>query len=212
MGIPFIDLYKDDACKPKFDEAIRGVNPVLITGTGHGNETLFTAQGYDKLLQKGKVEDAQLIYGRWLSLLSCRFGNSFDWWIEKGVSGMFGYTRDFYFVGSEYPNSVAVLFFDAHHSWDIGWMTMKTTEEVWAWNTQVWNRHISEAKPEVARYLVWDRDSRVFKGDWKTTPFSGVPPPPPKYKIKITGVNKESFWGRIQGKVLIEGEAELERI
>jgi len=210
LNIPYVDLQGNKAVKKYFVDAIKNYDPVLIVGTGHGNPTTFTGQNYNVLLTKFNLNDAELVKGRWLSLLSCEFGQSFDWWVAQGVKGIYGYNRTFVFSGEQYPNSVARLFFDAHHQFDLALFNLLSAKQAWDISTQIWNKYISEAPEDVARYLVWDRDSRVFMGDWNGNPFKPSPTPTEKkYKIILVGVDKARLWDKIKGKVEIEGECTL---
>jgi hypothetical protein len=212
LNIPYVDLQKSLAVKYYFDNTIKINDPILITGTGHGNSRVYTGQNYDVLLAKCNLQDAELVKGRWLSLLSCEFGQSFDWWYGQGVEGIYGYNRTFYFSGETYPDNTALLFFDSHHAFDLCLLDGLAAKDSWDKSTETWNHHIAEAPEDVARYLVWDRDSRVFMGDWNGNPFKPPTPSGKKYKILIVGVDKARLWDRVKGRVEIEGECTLEEL
>jgi len=209
LNIPYVDLEKTKATKKYFNQAIATYDPVLITGTGHGNPIIFTGQNYSPLLTKYDTKDARLIKGRWLSLLSCEFGQSFDWWIWQGVKGIYGYNRTFYFIAETYPNDIASMFFDAHHTFDLCLLDGLSAKEAFDKTVLTFNKYIANASEDVARHLVWDRDSMVFMGDWRGNPFKSEKE---RYKIILVGTNTARLWDRVKGRVEIIGECTLEEL
>jgi hypothetical protein len=93
--------------------------------------------------------------------------------------GFFGYNRAFYFVISAFPNGLAKPFFESHYAFDQKWIRGGKSKEAQADSNVAWDKAIAEAGPYARRYLIWDRDSRVFYGDPEIGPYVTAPPPPP---------------------------------
>jgi hypothetical protein len=174
-GYAYTDLYAGDAVKAKFDAAMGDRDVVYLCGTGHGNESLFTGQNTDVLLAKGYESDAKLLNGKSVSLLSCIFGASADWWVERGCKGFFGYNRVYYFIIGVYPNSRAGYFFTSHHAYDVAIIGGAKQGDAFKAAQDAYNKAIKDAPYwDVKSTLIWDRDSMVFKGDSEYAPFRPV--------------------------------------
>lgn len=184
LGIPYIDLEGMSAYKAAWDRAITENDAVMVCGVGHGNNSVYTGQNYQILLQKGSDSDAQLMAGRFGSFLSCEFGQALDWFVANGMKGAFGYKVTYYFVVSTFPDSYAAYFFKSHFTFDRAWLQGKTAAEAWDLCRAAYDQAIAEAPDTVARYLIWDRDGMVYAGDPSLGPYV---PPPPKYKCCACG-------------------------
>jgi hypothetical protein len=170
-GIKYVDLYAKDAVKLKFNSAVNDAKVVFIAGTGHGNTSMFTGQNYVPLLMKGNWFDARLVKGKWLSLLSCEFGDSADWWIQNGLNGFFGYNRTYYFNVDEFPDSRAKYFFDSHHMFNVSVLNGKTWQQAFDACIKAYNDAVVNAPYDCKYYLLWDRDSAVARGRMDGNPF-----------------------------------------
>jgi len=178
--IPVIDLYKADATKLKWDAAIKDQKAIMVCGVGHGNETRYTGQNQQDLLNATNPADLAMMKGKFGSFLSCVFGASVKKWIDAGMLGFYGYNRTFWFVTSTFPNASARPFFVSHFSFDRVWENRGTTDEAWTESDKVWIDELAKADAYTRQYLLYDYQSRVKGGDGKLGPYVG--PPPPKYQ------------------------------
>jgi hypothetical protein len=178
-GIPVVDLYQVDAIKAKWDGAIKDQNAILVGGCGHGNATQYTGQNVNVLLNSVKSADLDMMKGRWGSFLSCIFGRSARTFVDAGMRGFFGYTEEFWFATSAYPNSYAGPFFNSHYAFDQALLAGKSMREAWAACDAAWLAEIARSNPYTERYLIWDHDHMIMAGDPENGPY--LAPPEPKY-------------------------------
>jgi hypothetical protein len=177
LGYEYIDLYKDKANYDEFKKAMQQC--VMLSGSGHGNEEVFTGQNKQVLLHVKSIESKQIMYGKFGSFLSCSFGNTAEEFAKAGMLGFFGYMRTYYFLVS-FPDPraddiVAQKFFKSHFTFDIAWLERKSTKDAFKLCIKAYNDEIVKTNDyTVARYLIWDRDSAVFAGDPNLNPF-GTP-------------------------------------
>lgn len=177
-GVGVVDLNKEACTKENFDDAILNKNAVMVGGCGHGNQTTFTGQNYDELLNTGSGSDAELLRGRGGSFLSCEFGASAEHWINWGMKGFYGYDETVYIPASSFPNHDAELLFKAHYAFDGALLVGKTWGEAWDDSDDVWIACMKQATPYGQRILLYDYEIRVRAGDDNFKPYVEPPPPP----------------------------------
>lgn len=179
LGIPYINLEGQAVTKENYRKAIMEQDPIFICGVGHGNPNTYTGQ-YNEMLLDRSVESTQYLTGRSASFMSCQWGRASRFFVDLGCLGFYGYVEDFAFVVSSPPDSYAEPFMRAHMSWDKSILEGKTHRQAWEVSTFTWNLVISQADQYSVRYMIMDRDARIFEGDLDLAPISGEPPPPPK--------------------------------
>jgi len=188
LDIPYEDLYAALARKANWDHAIESNDAILVCGTGHGNEQVYTGQDGEALLTRGREEDGELMRGRFGAFLSCVFGQAADWFMAKGMRGFYGYTVTFYFLASNYPNSAAEGFFRADAAVIISYLKGGTNKDRREASDAAWDAFIASADAYTARYAIWDRDGRIFRGLDDDGPYL---PEPPTFKCCVCGVECE---------------------
>ena len=169
-----VDLEKQYATKSVFHFYIQEKNPELVIGVGHGRPTLFTGHNYSHLLEVGREETVSASNNRHFCLLSClvgRRGGLLETMVKKyGAVGAHGYQESFYFVinKKQYPNSLAHPFFDSHEQCVLALANGATHFEAHKTCVETFNKWINDPSiPELCkRYLLWDRNAKVFYGDW----------------------------------------------
>jgi len=101
-GFTVSALKMDDAVRAKFDKQVLLSDPELVHGVGHGNESVFTGQNLDILLESCVNDDSMA--GRIVYLLSCmtarRLGATM---VSKGAKAYMGYYEDFIWGDLEFP-------------------------------------------------------------------------------------------------------------
>ena len=178
LGVKVFDLYKNYCNKTDFNSRVR-VSSFLF-GVGHGNQLVFTGQNGEILINAMSGADRKLVKGKHGSFLSCRFGQAS---ILLGMKSFNGYTVDFTFTTSTFPNGYAALFFDPHSTYDEVICEGGSCRDAWLESDYVWRCNLAESNnyPEyVQRYLLADYEGRNFWGDWDSQPlFDSVEPPEP---------------------------------
>jgi hypothetical protein len=177
QGYDYIDLYGDKANYFDFKQAMQQC--VMLSGSGHGNEEVFTGQNEQVLLDVKNVESKQIMYGKFGSFLSCSFGNTAGEFAKSGTLGFFGYNRTYYFLVSytdpRADDPISQKFFRSHFTFDITWLERRSSQEAFERCINAYNDQIAKTDDyTVVRYLIWDRDSAVFAGDPNLNPF-GTP-------------------------------------
>jgi hypothetical protein len=184
--IPYVDLYGPQATQAGWREAIIGSNAIFVCGVGHGNEQVFTGQNQEILLDRGDGYDRTLMVGRYGSFLSCVFGQAAQDFVNAGMLGFLGYTDTYWFMASIFPNSIASPFFTSHFVFDRALLAGKSLEMAYLAAQSAYTDAIAAADPEMARYLISDRDCMYLVAqDITKGPYCGdvtpppIPPPPP---------------------------------
>ena len=184
--IPCVDLYGAQATQANWRVQIRDYSAIFVCGVGHGNESVFTGQNGEILLDRNNAYDRALMVGRYGSFLSCVFGQAAQDFVNAGMAGFFGYTDTYWFMASIYPNSIASPFFTSHFTFDRALLSGKSMNDAWNLTLAAYNAAIASADAEMARYLISDRDAMwMHSQDYTTGPYKGdvqpppTPPPPP---------------------------------
>jgi hypothetical protein len=178
--IPTVDLYAAQATQAGWRQAIIDNGAIFVCGVGHGNESVFTGQNEELLLDRGNSYDLTLMVGRYGSFLSCVFGQAADTFVSAGMAGFFGYTDTYWFEAAIYPNSLATPFFTSHFTFDRAVLSGKSMAEAFDLCTAAYNTAIASADATSARYLISDRDAMVLAAlDNTTGPYKGEVTPPP---------------------------------
>ena len=180
--IPTVDLYAAAATRAGWRAAIVDNSAIFVCGVGHGNESVFTGQNEEILLDRYRAEDKSLMAGRWGSFLSCVFGQAAQDFVDAGMRGFFGYRETYYFMVSAYPDGVAEKFFASHFTFDRSLMNGLSLAEAWDLCKAAYNAAIASADPATAYYLIWDCDAMtIASDDMDAGPYMGdvTPPPPP---------------------------------
>jgi hypothetical protein len=184
--IPTRDLYGAQATQARWRQVIIDNNAIFVCGVGHGNEQVFTGQNEEILLDRGNGYDRTLMVGRYGSFLSCVFGQAAGAFVQAGMLGFFGYSDTYWFLASIFPNSFASPFFMSHFTFDRTLEDGKSWIEAFDAAYKAYTAEIAKADPEMARYLISDRDAMTqacmdpdagpWKGEVQPPP---IPPPPP---------------------------------
>jgi hypothetical protein len=179
-GVEYVDLYADKCIKPEFDLQIKGAGITAITGTGHGNEHVYTGQKYEVMLDDRKPEDVELINSRdiFINAISCKFGKT-----AKAWNRFIGYDDTVWFLYSG-NNGISQMFFYCFHEPAKEWVRQikkgadpKTAVyEAWKAGRAKFDYYIG-VNPQCDPYLMHDRDHLV----WNYNP--PTPPPPKPYCI-----------------------------
>ena len=178
--ISTVDLYAALATQAGWRQAIIDNNAIFVCGVGHGNESVFTGQNEELLLDRGNSYDLQLMIGRYGSFLSCVFGQAAEAFVGAGMLGFFGYTDTYWFEAAIYPNSLATPFFTSHFTYDRALLSGKSQREAFDLCTAAYNQAIASADQTTARYLISDRDAMHLDArDESTGPYKGEVTPPP---------------------------------
>lgn len=178
--VPTVDLYAAQATQAGWRQAIIDNGAIFVCGVGHGNESVFTGQNEELLLDRGNSYDLTLMVGRYGSFLSCVFGQAAVTFVDAGMLGFFGYTDTYWFEATIYPNSLATPFFTSHFTFDRALLSGKSMREAFDLCTAAYNQAIASADQTTARYLISDRDAMAFAAlDESTGPYMGATQPPP---------------------------------
>jgi len=166
-GFEVRDLYADDALRSKVLQACKRSNFIYFSGLGHGNATTFTGQRVEPIFWKGDQETKAISKDKHFNFLSCVFGKDGAKWMHQvgGAIGVHGYDETFTFLASTFPNSLATPFFDSHTTIDrklLGGATHGEAHKACLQRFEYWIQHAPEA---CRRYLVWDKEHKVFWGN-----------------------------------------------
>jgi len=175
-GLPYVDLYKENATATNFFTSLETQDPVLVSIFGHGNYNLIVCQN-EELLLAGCTND-QFLAERVIYDLSCRAGRDLaSSAISKGAISFLSYNEDFIFVvtegahpdgGMNNPLSDEATrgFFESHNIAPISYINKRDlpasyydSQNTFNYWINVWNAIDSQ----VAGFLMWDRDHQVMK-------------------------------------------------
>ena len=178
IGLPYIDLYKENATKANFFSNLESQDPILVNIFGHGNYNVIACQNNELLLQGGV--NSNLLANRVIYNLSCRAGRDLGRTaFNEGALSFLGYDEDFIFVissgnhpdgGMSNPlvDETSRGFFESHNSASISFIEGATTLESYYVSQGVFNEWIEvweEIDSQVAGFLVWDRDHQILYGE-----------------------------------------------
>jgi hypothetical protein len=174
-GFKVVDLVGDDANRETFVRAIRDSQPRLVCGEGHGNETCFTGQRYDILLQRGDQVSAELLDGKIFSAISCEFGQSAKWFVAKGCSAFMGYTS-YFWISFTVPiwsppekvlaDEVQRAYFESHCEFERKLIDGYTAGEAYIFQEKKYLEELDKMAYPTAKYFLWANYSvRTFEGD-----------------------------------------------
>lgn len=169
-GFTTSDLYGDDATRSKVLVECNKSDFEYFTGIGHGNSETFTGQNMEKVFWVGDEETRKICKNKSFNFLSCRFGAIGARWMRAigRAAGVHAYSSDFVFLvdQNDFPNSVAMPFFDSHTMVDRVLLggSMHFTAHLEC--VKRFTHHILTGPEECRRYLVWDRNHKVFFGNW----------------------------------------------
>lgn len=183
VGLPVIDLFKDDATATNFFSNLEGYDPALINLFGHGHYNLITCQNDETLLQGGV--NTNVLAGRVVFDLSCMAGRDLaDFAVSEGCPGFLGYDESFYVVmdtrvpvGQELRDEVARGFLESHNAAPIAYIRGAGIAGSYYASYRSFNSWIrvwEAIDSNVAAFLVWNRDHQVMK-----TPAGPIAPPAP---------------------------------
>jgi hypothetical protein len=169
-GYTTVDLYGDDAVRSRVLAECSKTDFEYFTGVGHGDFETFTGQELEKIFWLGDSETKKICRNKHFNFLSCRFGAIGARWMRTigRAAGVHAYNSDFIFLIDEddFPNNVAMPFFDSHTVVDRvllkGGMHFTAHLEC----VKRFTHHILTGPEECRRYLVWDRNHKVFYGNW----------------------------------------------
>lgn len=182
-GLPFIDLYKEQATASNFFSTIQSQDPLLVNIFGHGWYNGIVCQNGELLLEGGTNDDA--LAGRVVFDLSCQAGRDLGpSAVNKGAVSFLGYNEDFTFVITDTPENRAnpLLdesargFFESHNAAPISYIrgnalgnSYYASQDTFDYWIKVWEAIDSE----VASILLYDKDHQVM-----------IPLIPPKIETK----------------------------
>ncbi len=176
VGLPYNELYGNNATGTNFFSAIETQDPMIINIFGHGNYNIIAAQNDEIYLQGGVTTN--VLAGRVVYNLSCRAGRDLaDYAISEGCISFFGYDEDFIFIVTEgsHPDGgmndpladeASKGFFESHNDAPISYINKRDlsasyydSQNTFTYWIKVWDAIDSQ----VAGFLLWDRDHQVIK-------------------------------------------------
>jgi hypothetical protein len=186
-GINLDDLRGDDAVRTKVLDSLARNDSIWFFGVGHGNEDVYTGQGYDRIFWT--CDNAEL-RGRVAFMLSCitaaRLGP--DSVNNKGCVCYIGYADIFTWVQEVMQDPlvdrIAKAFYEPvleliYHLAD-GSTTgeaFKISLDKWNYWIDYWSRSTDPMAPAVLIWLLHDRDCQKLIGDENARVVSAVPLP-----------------------------------
>lgn len=185
-GMPVIDLYKENATRSNFENAISTRDPILVNIMGHGNYNLIACQNGAVLLQGGI--NTNILAGRVVYDLSCESGRDLGATaVNEGAISFLGYTEDFFIVLTEgsasdggminpLDDEVAKAFFKSHNSAPISFLQGSTISASYSSSQNTFNYWINiweQIDSQVAAALMWNRDCQILHGGEVSPPVGG---------------------------------------
>jgi hypothetical protein len=119
---------------------------------------------------------------RCATFLSCSWGQAAKDLVHLGMKGFHGYTEDFVFVASIFPDTFASPFMRGHLEFAKVLLGGKSCGEAFEACRQKWLAEIAEMDSYSARFAKADYESMIFEGDAEFVPTPIEPIPPPKQK------------------------------
>ncbi len=171
-GFPVSDLYADDATRVKVLSLCKRSDFLYFSGVGHGNATTFTGQNQEKIFWYLDNETKGLCKGKHFNFLSCSFGEIGGRWMALfgRAAGVHAYNRSFIFMADEstFPLGVAEPFFDSHVEVDRNLLAGSTHLTAHRNCKKRFVKWILDPSTSLLakRYLLWDRNHKVFYGKW----------------------------------------------
>jgi hypothetical protein len=184
-GINLDDLRGDDAVRTKVLDSLARNDPIWFIGLGHGNETLFTGQGYDKIFWT--CDNTQL-RGRVAFMLSCITAAELgpDSVNNKGCVCYIGYSDTFSWtqeamrdpltdpIGKAFFECVLELIYRLADGYTTG-EAFKASIDKWNYWIDYWSRSTDPFAPAVLMLLLHDRDCQKLIGDENARVSSAIP-------------------------------------
>lgn len=182
-GWTVVLLYGGDAVKSKFEAACLDPDVVMITGIGHGSETVFTGQNQEILLERCSY-DVNIVKGKDVTHLSCSTGapdGLLEDAVAKGARGAQGYSDVYYFfrntrIEDPLQDPMCDSFIGSDVLRHIGRIQGKSFEDATGDARTRYEekaRYWDQVDPEVAELLRYDARIMVI--------YTEVTPPPKEY-------------------------------
>jgi|GEM_PF-3023773 len=158
-GLSVERIYGDEFIPETFYSKLEKFNPVFLSVCGHGNGTTFTGQNEVEMIKVGDEERAKAWSGRVVNFLSCSIGQELvPWLVEKGLKSAMAYDDVYYFMAdpTNFPNSYAFWFFNAHFTFDVNLYKGCTVREAHQLTLDKYQENIEKAPEECKPYLHHD--------------------------------------------------------
>jgi hypothetical protein len=162
--------------RTQFVPVAKGPNTVYIGGIGHGAYDVYTGDAFNRILQVGMYDPAE-VSGKAIHFLSCETaGKLGPDTVAKGTKSYAGYDENFTFVWDD-PATTTVnevlLFQQADSTFDIVMANGGTAQQAYDATVQAFNAGMSQVpNTAAASWLKYDRDHLKLLGAPATT----VPP------------------------------------
>lgn len=177
-----IELIGDDANAAKIKENLTSANPVVFSGTGHGNYTTYTVECTNMFMQVGD-QTVPLMKDRVVHLNSCETGGQLGpALIKAGAKAYVGSSESFWFYTGDPANTTRAVRspFLCEWQFDVSILEGKTVaqaradmlakydEELAYWVTGDGKNHADAG--EIARLININLNISTFLGEGETTP------------------------------------------
>lgn len=175
LGFDVIDLHAGNATKQNFFNSIEIDDPLLIVAAGHGNETTFTGQNDEHILEA--CENDEVMSGREGIFNSCSVGVMLGpSMVEKKALWFAGYRADFLFMyNPEEPNPLedkyARPFMECIIEPALTRLESRRTDLIYTNTRAIYNHWIGEwwnsddpLAQDVITLLIHDRDNFMVTG------------------------------------------------
>lgn len=104
-GQNIVELIGEDANPAKIKETLSSLNPIVVSGVGHGSYVAYTVECTTMFMQKGD-SNVPLMAGRVVHLNSCQTGGQLGpALVENGATAYVGSRESFWFYVGDAPNS-----------------------------------------------------------------------------------------------------------
>jgi len=180
-GVAFRDFMAEQATRDNIWSCFDTFDPALFVMVGHGNPQVTACQNNEVLFDRS-VESGMKLKDRCATFLSCSWGQAAKDLVHLGMKGFHGYTEDFVFVASIFPDTYASPFMRAHLEFARVCENGKSCGEAFEACRQKWLEEIANMDSYSARFAKADYESMVFEGDAEFVPTPIEPPHPPTQK------------------------------
>ena len=190
-GFQFYTLWGNETLPDNVYNALQEQDVVGIAGVGaaHGNTCVYTGQYSTPIFQCGSDKNA-LLKGKYWNPVSCLVGQGLapelvnKWGVPVAVAEETEYWFVTYGGEEGWENDPTASFIIANYAFDLALQKGATAGEAYKAMLDAYNAEAEKWKakdPEVANYLLYDAQHRVFFGDpnWKLQQPPQPPPPPP---------------------------------
>lgn len=177
-----VELKGKEANVANVKAQLASVNPMVVTGIGHGNYTTYTVQAQEVFLQVGK-SNVSLMSGKVVHLNSCQTGAQLGPAImEAGALSYLGSNESFWFYVGDEPNATRATQspFLAEYQFDVSLLQGKTVGDARAEQLAKFESELTywvegEGKnhkdaPELARIIGLNKSISTFAGESGTVP------------------------------------------